>query len=133
VYPSRSGAWTGGREFVVLDKDLINSFAEAEGEGFDEVWDEIVEENCVSVCFESGSGAILKASKVMLDKPVLDACKGCHVEEAWKLSVSQPMIGNLPSDDSGTVRESFSRYLSTWMYWTSKSDYSWCQGRRDSS
>mgnify|MGYP004001281665 CR=1 FL=1 len=133
VYPSRSGAWTGGRDFSVLDEDLVKTFAEAEGEGFDEVWDELTEENCVSVCFESGSGATLKASKVVLDKPVLDASKGCHVEEAWKLSVSQPMIGNLPADDSGSIRESFSRYLSTWMYWTSKSNYSWCQGRRDSS
>ena len=131
VYPSQSGAFSGGRDFSVLDGDLVKTFAEPEGEGFDEVWYEIVEENCVSIRFASGSGAILEASKVMLEKPALDVCKQSNVEEAWKLTVSHPMVGNLPADDCGTIRESFSQYLSTWMYWTSKSNYFWCQSKRE--
>ncbi len=125
--PSQDGIFpstTGWRLFDVFDDSLVEKIVDPEG--FGEIWSELKEDNTIGVSFFSGRGAELSLRRVNMAEAKFDVAKGHKTTQAWELRVSQPVTSEgEPCDSHGVVREGFSRYLSTWMHWTSKSNEFW--------
>ena len=91
-------------------------------------WSVLKEDNTISVLFVE-MGVELSLSRVHMAEAMFDVAKQRSTTQAWELTVSQPVTAEgEPCDAAGKPRydqSMFSRFLSSWMYWTSKSRDYW--------
>lgn len=122
IFPE-STAW---QTYKVFDEDLVKK---VDDDDMNEApWSVLKEDNTISVLFVE-MGVELSLSRVHMAEAMFDVAKQRSTTQAWELTVSQPVTAEgEPCDAAGKPRydqSMFSRFLSSWMYWTSKSRDYW--------